>query len=387
MAAVCLLLAGLQAPARADLGLAVARVAQQVDELVTRPEIAGLVVTVASADQVLYQQSYGRSKAGESSPVRVDTRFRIASLSKGFASTLAAILVTEGVFGWDHRVSRDVDYFRLASPRQAAMVNVEHLLSHRVGLPHNAFDRLLEANWQVPTIVSRYERVDMLCPVGSCYGYQNLSYNLISDVVSARTGEAFDALVKARVIESLGMPHAGLGAAHLRSDDNYARPHLKKRGRAVPVAVKEHYYRVPAAAGVNMSLEDLAIWVRAQLGAFPKVLSPALLEELRTPRVETRREMIYGGWRGHRLRGAWYGLGWRIYDYAGHTVIYHAGAVEGYRAQIGIFPELGVGIAAMWNSESSKAWGIVPVFADALFGLRGEDWMKLQTGGSGRAGD
>ena len=95
-------------------------------------------------------------------------------------------------------------------------------------------------------------------------------------------------------------------------------------------------------------------------------------------------DLMFYGWVDWPVE---YGLGWRIYDYAGHTMIYHAGAVEGYRAQIGIFPDLGVGIAAMWNSESSKAWGIVPVFADALYGLPGEDWMKLQRGGTGQAGD
>ena len=373
--------------AEPDVAGAVARVAQQVDELASRPEIAGLAIVVADSERVLYQQTYGVRQVGERETVDPKTRFRIASLSKGFASTLATMLVAEGVIGWEHRVSKDVDYFRLANGRQASLVNVEHLLSHRVGLPHNAYDRLLEANWQVPTIVSRYERVELMCPVGSCYGYQNVSYNLITDVVAARTGLPYESLVKSRILEPLQMRGAGLGGDHLELDDNFARPHVRKRSRAVPVGVKYHYYRVPAAAGINLTLDDLAIWLQAQLGTYPDVLSPELLDEMRTPRVRTRREMIYGGWRGRRLEDAWYGLGWRVYDYAGHPMVYHAGAVEGYRAQIAILPEADIGIAAMWNSESSKAWGIVPVFADALFGLRAEDWMKLRTSGAGRSAD
>src|SRR5690606_41813160 len=54
-----------------------------------------------------------------------------------------------------------------------------------------------------------------------------------------------------------------------------------------------------------------------------------------------------------RLDSAAYGLGWRVYEYEGHRVAYHAGAVQGYRGMIAVVPELELGIALMWNGEST----------------------------------
>ena len=357
---------------------AIHQLAQRVDELARHPEIAGLAVAVVSPELVLYQQVHGVREHGRPQPVDARTRFRIASLSKGFASTLTAMLVADGQLAWDDRVIDDVDYFTLRDPAQARAARLEHLLSQRVGLPHNAYDRLLEANWKPVNIVQRYERVKLICPVGTCYGYQNITYNLVAEIIAARTGVAFDQQLRQRIFEPLQMTSAGLGSDHLTQDDNYARPHVRVRSGVRPVDVKSHYYRLPASAGVNLTLDDMVTWVQAQLGAWPDVLDEQLLAQLRQPYVETRREFSRGGWRGRRLRNAWYGLGWRIYDYQGHPMIYHAGAVEGYRAQIAILPDLELAVAVMWNSESGKPWGVVPVFADALFGLPDEDWMKLR---------
>lgn len=362
----------------APVAVALDRLAGRLEVLAREPDIAGLAVVAASPEEILFQATWGLREVGTGTPVDGDTRFRIASLSKGFASTVAGLLVSEGTLAWDDPVVGDVDYFTLPLPSEARRTTVEHLLSHRTGLPHNAFDLLLEANWQPERIVRRYAEVEPMCAVGTCYGYQNITYNLLAPIVEARTRHAFEGEVASRLFAPLAMRSAGFGRPHLTADDNHARPHVRTAGRQlVPRPIRPHYYRVPASAGINLSVTDLGTWLRAQLGAFPAVVPPTLLDELRRPRVFTQRELRYG-WRRDRLAGAWYGLGWRIYDYAGHTVVYHAGAVEGYRAQIAVFPAERVALAALWNSSANGPWGIVPEFADALFDLAAEDWMKLE---------
>lgn len=340
-----------------------------------------MAAVIATRDEILLQEVWGRRSTQERARIDEDTRFRIASLSKGFSSTVAGMLVAEGAMAWDDRVIEDVEFFTLADPSHAPRATIEHILSHRVGLPHNAYDLLLEANWDPDNIVKRYEQVDPLCDVGTCYGYQNITYDLITDIVDAHSEQDFEDEVSRRIFAPLAMEKAGYGESHLKQDDNYAHPHVKvSRTRIVPKRVATHYYRLPASAGINLSATDLSAWLQAQLGAFPAALGDELRNELWQPRVKTTREMRYG-WRRARLDNAWYGLGWRIYDYEGHTVIYHAGAVEGYQAALAVFPEEGVGVALMWNSNSGKPFGAVPVFADALYGFRAQDWMKLDTGG------
>ena len=59
---------------------------------------AALVVVVDG--QVLLQKTWGVQKAGDVDPVTEKTLFRLASISKTFASAAAAILVKEGAVRW-----------------------------------------------------------------------------------------------------------------------------------------------------------------------------------------------------------------------------------------------------------------------------------------------
>ena len=146
-------------------------------------------------------------------------------------------------------------------------------------------------------------------------------------------------------------------------------------GTWVPVRPKETYYRIPPAAGVNASARDMAQWLIGQMGHRQEVLPDELLEEIRTPQVETPGEIRGSGWRRDRLREAHYALGWRIYDYAGHTLVYHAGAVQGYRAITGFVPERDIGVVILWNSESAMPSALFPSTIDRALGLPARDWM------------
>lgn len=363
----------------ADVDSAVAELEAHLDRLARQKEVAGMAVAVAHGGEIVFSGTWGVREAGSAEPIDRHTRFRVASLSKGFASTVSAVLVEKGLLDWSDRVAPYNPHFRLKSNDQTVRVNLEHVLSHRVGLPSNAYDNLLEADWDVNRILARYREVKAACEVGSCYGYQNVVYNLSEDLIERKLGEPFEAVVFHQIFQPLGMHSANYGLDGLRIDDNWARPHVRTRGGVRPVEVQPNYYRVPAAAGVNASLADMEQWLLAHMGHRPEVLSNSVLQMLREKRVVTHRERR-AGWRHDRLRSAHYGLGFRVYDYAGHPMIYHAGAVQGYRAQIAIFPEEDVGMLILWNSEGQKGWGTVPVFADALYDLRYMDWMKLQKG-------
>ena len=147
---------------------------------------------------------------------------------------------------------------------------------------------------------------------------------------------------------------------------------------------------MPAPAGVNASIRDMEQWLIAQMGGKPNVLSPAVLEELHTPRVATDRERSSTPWRRGRLLNAQYALGWRIYDYAGQTLIFHAGAVQGYRAMIAFLPKYRFGAVMLWNCESAAPSGLMPMLMDRYLGLPEVNWAGIDksdtedlTGGSG----
>jgi beta-lactamase class C len=109
------------------------------------------------------------------------------------------------------------------------------------------------------------------------------------------------------------------------------------------------------------------------------VLPSALLDKLHAPGISTPSELRSTAWRRARLTDAHYALGWRVYRYAGETLIYHAGAVAGYRTMIGFFPKYNVGVVTLWNSTGPTPSGLMPMVFDDLLGLPHVDWAQIES--------
>jgi beta-lactamase class C len=219
----------------------------------------------------------------------------------------------------------------------------------------------------------------MTCAPGQCYAYQNVAFSLVGDVVFAATGHFYSEEVARRIFKPLGMHDASFGLEGIEASARWAKPHVRGGGGWVPLRPKPTYYRVAPAAGVNASISDMAQWLIAQTGHRPDVLPAPLLATLQAPIIATPGEMRRG-WRRERLQSASYALGWRVFDYAGRQVVFHAGAVQGYRGLVALVPERDLGIAIMWNSDSSLPSGLLPTILDRAMGLPAQQWLDTPIG-------
>jgi len=354
------------------------RFGARIDRAFETGDFVGLAVAVVKDGRTAFLRTLGRRHAAEAAPVDGWTRFRIASLSKGFAASVAGQLALEGKLDLDMPVTRFAPDFRLARTGGGSPIKLEHVLSHRLGLPPFAYDNLLEAGVPLPRIFERLRRVRPLCRVGDCYTYQNVAFSLIEPAIEHAAGASYAETVSARLFEPLAMPRASIGQDGLVSDPNWARPHVRDGERGWREAsLDTDYYRVASAGGVNASITDMVHWLKAQMGYAPQVLPKAVRELIHSPRIFTRGELRKIHWMRDRVGAAYYGLGWRIYDYAGRKVVMHNGGLEGYRAQIAFMPEADLGVVALWNSQGDRGWAIMPTLFDAWLGLEDPDWLRL----------
>jgi len=349
-----------------------------LDRLAERQAVAGLVTAVVVNNKVVYEGTLGYTDATTQQPVTADTVFRLASLSKAFATALAGLLVQDGKLDWDTKLVDVLPYFKLKDVQAGAEATVGDILGQRLGLPRNTYDSMLEGDVPYEELVRKLDEVNLVCGVGQCYGYQNVAFGMIGDVVFARTGDFFYRQVERRVFYPLGMNTASYGLAALESSSSWARPHRETAHGWVPFEPTETYYRVAPAAGVNASLHDMEKWLIAQMGGRPDVLPTSLLDVLHTPGISTPTELHETPWRRARLTDAHYALGWRVYEYAGETLIFHAGAVAGYRTMIGFFPKYHAGVVTLWNSTGATPSGLMPMVFDELLGLPHVDWAGLE---------
>lgn len=363
-------------PARVQAALAHYR--HWLATIAERNDVAGLATAVVLDDKVVFEHTIGYANAATRQPIVPDTVFRLASLSKAFATAVTGLVVSGGRLDWDTRLVDVLPYFKLKDTAGTQHATVGDILGQRLGLPRNTYDNMLEGDVPYEELVRKLDEVDLSCGVGQCYGYQNVAFSMIGDILFARTGNFFYRLVDKRLFHPLGMSGASYGRAALESSASWARPHHRAKHDWVPFEPNETYYRVAPAAGVNASIRDMEKWLIAQMGGRPDVLPAALLEVMHAPAIATPGELHATPWRRKRLTDAHYALGWRVYEYGGETLVFHAGAVAGYRTMIGFFPKYRVGVVTLWNSTGPTAGGLMPMLFDDLIGLPHVDWAGVE---------
>ena len=345
-------------------------------QLVTEQGVPGLAMAIVQNGKVVSERGYGVTDMQAAQAIDNHTVFRLASLSKAFAGTLTGMLVNQGTFRWDTPVVDYVPWLRLSRPGAERELTVADVLSHRVGLTRNAFDRDLEANADYSSLVSKLAYAPMTCDPGQCYAYQNVAFSLIGNVLAATTGKDYGQELSRMLFKPLGMNDASTGLDGIESSARWAHPHVRGGGGWVALMPKPSYYRVLPAAGVNASISDMSKWLIAQTGHRPDVLPASLLATLHRPLVSTPTELRGSEWRRERLSSAGYAIGWRVYDYAGHEVVFHGGAVQGYRGVVAMLPDRDLGVAILWNSESALPSGLLPTILDRAIGLPYHAWIK-----------
>jgi len=341
------------------------------EAVVADHKVPGLALAITHKGRVLSARGYGITDIQTAQPVDAHTVFRLASLSKSFAGTVTGLLVDEGPLRWDSRVVDLLPTFQLSNPEAVEQLTIADILSHRIGLKPHTYDKDIEANAEFHTLLERFPQAPMACAPGECYGYQNVAFSLVADVIFAASGQFYPEAVSRRIFQPLGMHDASLGLDGILSSPRWAKPHIATKTGWRSLTPKPTYYRLAPAAGVNASISDMAQWVIAQAGYRPDVLPPPLLDTLHAPIVDTPGELRTRAthWRGYRLNSAAYGLGWRIYDYAGRRLLYHGGAVQGYRSAMAILPERELGVVLLWNSSSALPSGLLPTILDRALDL------------------
>ena len=361
-----LLLAAVAAVANAssvDLAL---RIEREVLEPLAS-EAPGAAAALVLGPEVARLRTWGvRDTKGSKAPIDRQTLFRVASISKTFAGTAGALLVREADVDWQTPITRHVDGLRFKKNDWGDRINLQHILSQGTGLMPHAYTNLIEDNQSFERMVGKLHKVDFICAPGECYSYQNVVFSLVGEVVEEATGLPYPRFVKERIFQPLGMQRASMGYREYVEDANHARPHVWTGKQWASTRVTREYYRVPPAAGVNASIEDMQRWLLAQLGRAPKVLPSTVLDEVQAQvQATSRRKSHYP--RNPKLGDVHYGLGWRVFDYGGvEDFVHHGGYVRGMRSEMVFNRQLGAGLVYLTNSEPNKLGRIVFEFADRV---------------------
>ncbi len=177
----------------------------------------GGAVLVVEKGTIIHKQGYGFAHLEESQPIRADTSFYLASLSKQFTAMAIMMLVEQRVLKYDN----DVFTFFPMFPKWGKGITIHHLLHHTAGLPdyislltHHSSDESIAAltndlagimNQDVLRLMMQLPEAAF--PAGEQYSYSNSGYILLALIAEAVSGQPFSTFLKHHIFDPLGMQH------------------------------------------------------------------------------------------------------------------------------------------------------------------------------------
>jgi len=342
----------------------------------------GLALAIVRNDSVIFARGYGVGQAGGRA-VDENTLFAIGSSTKAFTTAALAMLADAGKFQWDDRAAPYLPGWQLGDPWVTREITIRDLVAHRVGLDRADFI-WSGTDFTRDDILRRQRYIGTNASFRLKFGYNNHMFLAAGTIVERLSGKTWDAFVRERIFDPLGMRRSNSSTKAFGSDPNVATPHARVGDSAV--AIPWHNIDNIAPAGsINSSAREMAEWVRFQLAngkwRGQQLVSERNMDEMHSPQTVIPLEPWFSSLSpvNHQMVPGThfflYGLGWFLQDYRGRKVVQHGGSIDGMRALVGLLPEERLGLVVLTNlNPSSVDEAIMFRVFDAYLGGARRDW-------------
>ncbi len=321
----------------------------------------GAAVAIVRDTSIIFLRGFGLRQVGITDSIDINTVFRLGSVSKCFASVLAGTLVSNQLINWDDPIQKYYAEFQLKSKEHAEKVTIRHVLSHTTGLPYHAYTNMIEEHIPLDTLLASLKSVKLFGEPGQIYSYQNVGYSLIEKVVESATHQTFERALTENIFKPLDMRNSSASYEAIMSNTNVAKPHHFSRKRWVSVPISDTYYNVAPAGGVNASIADMALWLRALVDGSSDLMADTTLNEIFEPQVKAiSKNRNFRRWK--RPQSSYYAMGWRVINFQNQTLEYHGGYVNGYRSEVALDRKNRIAICVLTNSPGNLADLSIPEF-------------------------
>src|SRR6476469_9362737 len=160
-------------------------------------EVSGVVTLVATPDRIAHLDAAGEADIATGKPMKPDTIFWVASMTKPITATAVLMLQDEGKLSVDDPVEKHLPEFKdlKAADGKPARVTIRHLLTHTSGMGEASADQargVKDLAGRIPVYVATPVRFEP----GSQWAYCQSGINTAARVVEVASGVPFDRFVE-----------------------------------------------------------------------------------------------------------------------------------------------------------------------------------------------
>lgn len=294
-------------------------------------------VLVAKDGKILLCKAYGMANVEHDVPNKIDTKFRIASITKQFTAMAIMQLQEMGLLNVQDPISKYIpDY------PNGDKITIHHLLTHTSGIPEltelpGVAKKTIKQH-SLEKLISRFKDKPLESKPGEKFAYCNSDYILLTYIIEKTSGKKYETFLKEHIFDPLNMKDSGYDDYN-RIIKNRASGYSLNNGELENADYLDMSF--PTGAGALYStVEDLYRYDRALYT--DKLISQESLNKIFTPHVDS----------SSLFPNSSYGYGWFIQPSSPYgKIISHGGAINGFSTKISRYVDHKICVIVLSNFQ------------------------------------
>ena len=291
-----------------------------ITQLLLRHRFNGNVL-LARDGEIIFSRSFGFADFRNHTPLKPNTPFQLASVSKPFTAAATLILHHEGLIDIDDRVEKHIPEFPWDN------ITIRHLLNHTSGIQNYMW--LVERHWQEERKPDNEDMLQLFIEhprhldfwPGTRFAYSNTGYGFLGLLIERVSEKSFSEFLHQKIFDPLEMHNSFVYDPNNSESMTTNRAYGFRPWRHTHLVIPDvRHDGVMGDKGIYASMYDLYTWDQAMKNG------EILPEEL------WKKAFDYTTLRnGRQVR---YGMGWRLQNFMDSHVVHHPGRWNGFRTSM-----------------------------------------------------
>ena len=319
----------------------------------------GAQIAVVVDGTLAYSRGYGVADIESGRAVTERTLFRVGSVTKMVTAAVLTQLAADGTLDLQAPIST---YVPELAGKRVGTVTTHQLLTHSAGWLDNAIPYGRMGEGALGEVMRVVNDTLFFTEPGRVYSYSNPGYSMLGYVGEMAAKQRFGLTVDQLVLRKMGMPRATFRPLEAMTHD-FSQGHVGVPGQAGTIVRPFTENTAQWTAGfLFASAGDLARFTMT-------LMDGGLLDGQRVLAEEAVRRMTTGHQAMPGTTTARYGYGLNIATVGTERVWQHGGAINGFDAQVTMFPDKKLAVIVIDNRGGAPMQGISALVAQRAAGI------------------
>ncbi len=326
-----------------------------IHSLMKKAHVHGMAISIFNNNIPVYTKTFGYKKLDTKDSLETNTNIYGASLSKSLFATLVMMLVEDGIIDLDKPLQEYLprpvyeytpetkwhdDFSSLKNDSNYHKITARMCLAHTAGFP----------NWRW---FEEDQKLKVKFPPGTKYNYSGEGMVYLQVVLEKMLGRSLEDLMKEKIFDPLGMKNSSY-TWQPAFENNFSYGHTING----ELYKKDKDNEARSASTLETTLDDYTLFLKAILNF--ELLNPTTTSEMFRPQVRINTIQQFGplslknSTTNDNIQLS-YGLGWGLLQSPYGKGAFKEGHGDGFQHYSIIFPDTGIGILIMSNSDNAES--------------------------------